>query len=52
MQMQGDLATIELGSRPSSDDSTLQLISSLLDQMESDCPSNTRTELADFTANT
>lgn len=48
---EGDLATIELGSRPSSDDSTLNLISSLLDTMESDCPSNTRRELADYTAN-
>jgi hypothetical protein len=49
---EGDLATIELGSPPSSDDTTLQLISSLLDTMELDCPSNTRSELADFTANT
>lgn len=48
---EGDLATIELGSRPSSDDSTLDLISSLLDTMESDCPGNTRRELADYTAN-
>jgi hypothetical protein len=27
-------------------------IASLLDAMESDCPTNTRRELADFTANT
>ena len=48
---EGDFATIESGSRPSADDATLISISSLLDAMEVDCPKNTRTQLADFTAN-
>jgi hypothetical protein len=47
-----DLAAIQLGRRPSSDDSTLRQISSLLDTMQADCPKNTRRQLADFTANT
>ena len=48
---ESDLAAIELGHRPDSSDSTLLLISSLLNTIESDCPSNTRRQLADFTAN-
>lgn len=47
-----DLAAIELGYRPSSDNSTLQQIAGILDNIEADCPANTRRQLADFTANT
>ncbi len=50
-QADEDLATIELGHPPDRDDSTLLRITNLLNNMQADCPANTRTQLADFTAN-
>lgn len=46
-----DLAAIELGHRPDADELELKRIAYLLDQMEIECPANTRRQLADFTAN-
>ena len=43
-----DLATIELGHRPSADDATLRQISVLLDKLR--VCANTRRQLVDFTA--
>jgi hypothetical protein len=47
-----DLAAVELGFRPDSDDPTLLRIARELSAMAADCPSNTERELADYTANT
>jgi len=46
-----DLAAIELGYRSDADNAKLRRIAYLLDRMEQECPTNTRRQLADFTAN-
>lgn len=46
-----DLAGIQLGYRPDADNATLKRLASQLDIMEADCPSNTRRNFADYTAN-
>lgn len=46
-----NLAIIELGHRPDSDSSILLRITYLLDRMQEECPTSTRTQLADYTAN-
>ena len=45
-----NLAIIQIGHKPDSDDSTLLRITYLLDRMEEECPANTRTQLSDLTA--
>jgi ABC-type phosphate/phosphonate transport system substrate-binding protein len=45
-----DLATFELGHRPSEGDATLERISEMLTTLEGVCTDNTRLQLADATA--
>jgi hypothetical protein len=45
-----DLATIELGHRPSATDETLIEVRSMLDTLEAVCTGNTRLQIADATA--
>jgi hypothetical protein len=46
-----DLVGIELGRQPATDDPTLIRLGSMLDALQVVCTANTRTQLADFTAN-
>lgn len=46
-----DLYAIEFGHEPDGDELEFKRIVFLLDRMQEECPANTRTELADYTAN-